>query len=123
MKKYRTVIAYKEYFEDFLKLQTPKVQAKILQILRILESVELIPRNYLKHLAGTNGLFEIRVGFGGNIFRVFCFFDSGKLVVLLSGFQKKDRKTPKGEIEKAKKMMNEYYKDKEQNENENTLSA
>ena len=123
MKKYRTVIAYKEYFEDFLKLQAPKVQAKILQVLRIIESVEIIPRNYLKHLAGTNGLFEMRIVFGGNIFRVFCFFDSGKLVILLSGFQKKTQKTPKGEIEKAKKIMNEYYKEKGQNEDQDTLTT
>lgn len=111
MKKYRTVIAYKHYFEDFLDAQTPKVQAKILQIMRIIEEVEIIPKNHLKHIEGTNGLFEVRVIFGNNIFRVFCFFDNGKLVVLLSGFQKKTQKIPKNEIEKAVRLMNEYYKE------------
>lgn len=57
--KYRTVITYKEYFEEFLAIQTPKVQAKILQVLRIIEEVELVPRNHLKHIEGTNGLFEL----------------------------------------------------------------
>lgn len=111
MKKYRTLIAYKHYFEDFLDAQTPKVQAKILQIMRIIEEVEIIPKNHLKHIEGTNGLFEVRVIFGNNIFRVFCFFDNGKLVVLLSGFQKKTQKIPKNEIEKAVRLMNEYYKE------------
>lgn len=117
MKRYRTVVTYKEYFERFLEQQTPKVQTKILQILRIIEGVELVPDNYLRPIKGTNGLFEIRVIFGGNIFRVFCFFDSGKLVVLLSGFQKKTQKTPKREIEKAISLMNEYFTEKKQYEN------
>ncbi len=113
MKKYRTVITYKDFFEEFLDGQTPKVQEKILQILRITEEVEIVPKNHLKHIEGTNGLFELRVIFGGNIFRVFCFFDAGKLVVLLSGFQKKTDKTPKSEIAKAVRLMNEYYREKE----------
>lgn len=110
--KYRTVIAYKEYFENFLKAQNPKVQAKILQVLRIIEEMEIIPKNHLKHVEGTNGLFEIRAIFGSNCFRVFCFFDAGRLVILLSGFQKKNQKTPRNEIAKAVKLMNDYYKEK-----------
>lgn len=113
MKKYRTVIAYRNYFEDFLRAQQPKVQSKILQILRIIEELEIVPSNHLKHINGTNGLFELRVIFSGEIFRVFCFFDTGKLVVLLSGFQKKTQKTPKSEIDKAEKLMNEYYIEKD----------
>lgn len=113
MKKYRTVIAYRNYFEDFLLAQQPKVQSKILQILRIIEELEIVPSNHLKHINGTNGLFELRVIFSGDIFRVFCFFDTGKLVVLLSGFQKKTQKTPKSEIDKAEKLMNDYYIEKD----------
>lgn len=48
-----------------------------------------------------------------SIFRIFCFFDGNKFVVLLTGFQNKTQKTPKGEIEKAAKLMDEYYKEKE----------
>ncbi|WP_294477108.1 type II toxin-antitoxin system RelE/ParE family toxin [uncultured Bacteroides sp.] len=114
MKKYRSVITYKNYFEDFLNLQRPKVVSKILQILRIVEQVEQIPVNHLKHVEGTNGLFEIRVKFGSDIFRIFCFFDAGRLVVLLSGFQKKTQKTPPEEIKRAVKLMEEYYKEKEE---------
>ena len=72
-----------------------------------------MPKNHFKHIEGTNGLFELRISFGGDIFRVFCFFDSGKLVVLLSGFRKKTQKTPKNEIVKAVRLMNDYYFEKE----------
>jgi phage-related protein len=56
----------------------------------------------------TDGLFEIRVQQGSDIFRIFCFFDQGQLVVLANGFQKKTQKTPKQEIEKALKIKEEY---------------
>lgn len=59
-------------------------------------------------------MFEIRVQLGTYIFRVFCFFDGNKLVVLLSGFQKKTQKTPKDEIKRALKIMNDYYREKEE---------
>ena len=93
MGKFRTVIVYKEYFEDFLKEQSPKVQMKILQILRIIEEVEVIPERHLKSIKNAKGLFEIRIIFGSDIFRVFCFFDEGRLVVLLGGFRKKIAET------------------------------
>lgn len=71
--------------------------------------MDVIPDTYLKHLEGTDGLYEIRVQQGSDIFRIFCFFDEGKLVVLLNGFQKKKQKTPKPEIQKAEKLKAEYY--------------
>ncbi len=77
-----------------------------------IKTLEMIPPNYLKHLAGTNGLFEARIQLGTDIWRVFCFFDSGRLVILLNGFQKKRQKTPKNEIEKAIRLMKEYYENK-----------
>lgn len=113
IKKYRTVITYKNYFEDFLEKQGPKIVNKILQILRIIEEVERIPTTHLKYIEDTNGLFEIRIKLGSDIFRIFCFFDAGKLVVLLSGFQKKTQKTPPNEIKRAIRLMEEYYQEKE----------
>ena len=110
--KVREVITYKSYFEDFFKEQSPKVRDKIIKILDIIEQIDRIPSTYLKYIEGTNGLFEIRVQMAGNIFRIFCFFDSGKLVVLMSGFQKKTQKTPHKEINKALAIMKEYYTDK-----------
>ena len=114
--KYREVVTYKNYFEVFFREQTRKVQDKIIKVLDILENVERVPITYLKYIEGTNGLFEVRVQFGSNIFRIFCCFDGNRLVVLFSGFQKKTQKTPKKEIDRALKIMNEYYNDKNNNQ-------
>lgn len=108
--KLRTVTLYKNYFSDFLAEQRQKVKDKILWTLRIIETQQKIPTDYLKHIDGTDGLYEIRVQQGSDIFRIFCFFDEGKLVVLVNGFQKKTKKTPKSEIKKALKIKNEYEK-------------
>jgi phage-related protein len=109
MEKIREIIAYRNYFEDFLKEQPQKVQDKIFKILEAIETLERIPTRYLVLIVGTNGLYEARIQLGTNIWRVFCFFDKGKLVILLNGFQKKTQKTPKVEIEKAINLMKEYY--------------
>lgn len=110
--KSRVIIAYKDYFEKFFAAQTQKVRDKIIKVLDIIERIERIPATYLKYIEGTDGLFEIRVQLGNNIFRVFCFFDGNNLVVLLSGFQKKTQKTPNTEIKRAEKLMKEYFNDK-----------
>jgi phage-related protein len=111
-KKYRTVITYKTYFEEFLIKQKQKVREKIFWTFLLIEDVQQIPETYLKHLEGTQGLYEIRIQLANDIFRIFYFFDEGKLVVLANGFQKKTQKTPKQEITKALKIMEEYYEDK-----------
>ena len=67
-----------------------------------------MPENYLKHVEPTEGLYEVRVKLAKNIFRIFCFFDRGKLIILANGFQKKSQKTPKKEIVKALEIMEEY---------------
>ena len=69
-------------------------------------------------MEGTNGLYEARIQLASNIWRVFCFFDHGRLVILLNGFQKKTQKTPKIEIDKALRLMKQYYQEKS-NENGN----
>jgi len=98
-----------ELFLDFLTKQPTKVQNKIFKIIDAIETLERIPTNYLKQITGTNGLYEARIQLGTDIWRVFCFFDKGRLVILLNGFQKKTQKTPKNEIEKAINLMKEYY--------------
>lgn len=110
--KVREVIAYENHFEDFLRAQPTKVQDKIFKIIQAIETLERVPSNYLKSLEGTNGLYEARIQLGSSIWRVFCFFDNGKLVILLNGFQKKTQKTPKNEIDKALKLMTKYYSEK-----------
>jgi phage-related protein len=111
-KKYRTIITYKDYFENFLKEQRQKVREKILWTFLLIEEVQQVPETYLKHLEGTEGLYEIRIQLASDIFRIFCFFDEGKLVVLANGFRKKTQKTPKQEIAKALKIKEEYYESK-----------
>lgn len=107
----------KDYFDDFFKAQTQKVRDKIIKILDLIEQVERIPSTYLKYIEGTNGLFEVRVQLGNNIFRIFCFFDGNKFVILLTGFQKKTQKTPPTEIDRAIRLMNEYYEEKRKETN------
>ncbi len=108
MKILRQVIAYKRYFLDFYESQTDDVQKKIEWTLNLLRTIDRVPKKYFDHMTGTDGLFEIRVELGSNIFRIFAFFDKGNLIVLGNGFQKKTQKTPKQEIEKALKIKAEY---------------
>jgi len=110
--KVREVVEFENHFSEFLKKQPVKVQNKIFKIIEAIETLERVPSNYLKMLVGTNGLYEARIQLGSDIWRVFCFFDNGKLVILLNGFTKKTQKTPKNEIEKALHLMQKYYDSK-----------
>ena len=111
-KKVRQVVAYGNYFEDLLKKQPTKVQDKIYKVIEIIETYERVPSNYLKSLTGNPGLYEARIKLGSNIWRVFCFFDKGKLVILLNGYLKKSDKTDKQEINKANNLMKHYFNEK-----------
>ena len=102
MEKVREVVAYKDYFINFLKNQPEKVQNKIYKVIEIIETFERVPETYLKQIKGTKGLYEARIRIGKNIWRVFCFFDKGRLVILLTGFQKKTQKTQKRRLKKLK---------------------
>ncbi len=108
----REIIVYGDEFWEFYSKQTQKVKLKIDWTIGVVKDLERVPEQYLKHIEGTD-LYEIRVILGSNIFRIFCFFDKGKLVVLLNGFQKKTQKTPKREIEKALNLKRQYYEDQE----------
>ena len=72
-----------------------------------------IPSKFFEHITGTDRLYEIRIEFESNIYRIFCCFDKGNIVVLFNGFQKKSQKTPKSEIDKALKIKKEYFKIKD----------
>ena len=109
----RVVIFYKKYFQEFYAVQTPQVRKKIAQTLVWMQEVDRLPISILRTIEAVKGLYEIRVESGGNIFRIFCCFDRGNLVVLFNAFQKKTQKTPQKEIEKAKRLMTEYFNDNE----------
>ncbi len=97
---------------EFYSAQNLKFQQKIDFVLDMIQKIEIVPAKFLKHIEGTKGLYEIRISSGNNIARIFCFFDKGKLMILLQGFIKKKQKTPKHEIEMALKLMGEYYEEK-----------
>ena len=110
--KYRKIAFFKNYFQEFFDKQSKKVKAKIVWTFELVEDLQRVPETYLKHIESTDGLYEIRVQLGSDIFRIFCFFDQGQLVILVNGFQKKTQKTPKKEIELALKIKAEYENEK-----------
>ena len=115
--KVRKIVEFEDHFSSFLKEQPEKVQNKIYKVIEAIETLERIPSNYLKFIQGTKGLYEARIQLGNNIWRVFCFFDNDRLVILLNGFVKKTQKTPNREIKKAQVLMFNYYESKKKNEN------
>lgn len=115
MEKERTIIFYKHYFEDFFETLNPRVKDKIIWTFELIEDLPVVPETYLKHLEGSDGLYEIRVQHGSDIFRIFCFFNMGQSVVILHGFQKKTQKTPRKEIEQALRIKAAYEHEKKEN--------
>lgn len=114
MKCKRTFKIYGTYFWDFYNDLPLTVQKKIIYVLECVKVEEVIPTKFFKPIKTVKGLYEIRIEVHSNIYRVFCCFDEGLLIILFNGFQKKSQKTPQGEIEKAKKLMNDYWRTKEE---------
>lgn len=108
----RRIKVFKTYYKEFYLAQTPDVRAKIDYVIELIKQVEKIPQTFFKQIEGVPGLFEIRVEYAGNIYRIFCCNDNGYLVILFNGFQKKSQKTPPDEIKKAKFIMKEYFNSK-----------
>jgi len=108
----RAILFYGNYFLDFYHRQEDKTKLKIDFVLDLIKNVEKVPVRFLKHLEGTDGLFEIKIITSLKSIRIFCCFDEGKLIILLNCFIKKTDKTPKNELEKAIKLKEEYFKTK-----------
>ena len=115
METKRELFFFKDYFKNFYDEQKPKVKKKIIWTLKVIEELDRIPEVYFKHLENTDGLYEIRVQNGSDIFRIFCFFDISSIVVIGHGFQKKTQKTPQSELDQAEKIKKEYYEEKKLN--------
>jgi phage-related protein len=109
----RKVIVFGSYFWEFYYDLNEKTQNKVDWVLSLVQTLEIIPEKFFKSIEGENNLYEIRVKSGRNLYRIFCFFDKGKLVVVLNAFQKKTKKTPKNKIDKAKKIKERYYYEKQ----------
>lgn len=112
-KNFRNIFYYKNYYLDFFNTLDYEVIQKFNWTLKLISTVDRVPVKYFKHIEDSTGLFEIRVESGGNIYRVFSFFDKGQLIILINGFQKKSQKTPTREIEKAEKLKKQYFDEKD----------
>lgn len=108
----RIIEFYENHFLDFYKVQDEKIKSKIKNVIELIKQVDRVPEKFLKHLSGTDGIYEIRIEYQSNIYRIFCCFDKGNLVILFNAFQKKSQKTPGKELDKAVRLKNEYFKNK-----------
>lgn len=119
MEQNREIIFYENHFEDFFESLDSDLQNKIDEILYLITVIKQIPKKFFDSITGVKGLFEIRIEFKSNIYRIFCCFDKGNVVILFNGFQKKTQKTPVKEISKAELLMEKYFKEQKNIENGN----
>ena len=109
----RNIYYYKNYYLNFFESLDYETKKKFNWTLKLISTLDKVPVKYFRHIKNSTGLFEIRVEFRSNIYRVFSFFDEGQLIILVNGFQKKSQKTPKKEIEKAEKLKKQYFDEKD----------
>ena len=107
----RKIKTYGGYFERFIELLLPKELKKLNYIISLLETSDRVPIKFIKYIR--DGLYELRMEYDSNIYRVFFIFDKDCIVVLFNGFQKKTQRTPNNEIEQAIKIKEAYYADKQ----------
>lgn len=115
MSKIRNIKIYKDYFKEFYLAQPNDVRKKINYSLWMVENQHIIPAKFFKYISGSDGIYEVRAEYNGNIYRVFCCMDEGNIVVLFHGFQKKTQKTPHAQIKRAEELKREYLKSKGEN--------
>lgn len=119
MESIREIVFYKDYFDHFFEPLTDKVKNKIDEVLFMITILERVPTKFFKNIEGIKGLFEIRIEYESNIYRIFCCFDKGNLVVLFNGFHKKTQKTPTKELYRAERIMQEYFNEQKEDKNGN----
>jgi phage-related protein len=108
----RKLYLYEDRFMNWYLQLDKKVQEKIDWVFELVKTVPVIPQKYFRHLENADGLYEIRVEYESNIYRIFCFFDEGNLIILINAFQKKTPKTPRSEIALATKLKKQYFSNK-----------
>lgn len=108
----RKIIAFGNYYHEFMKSLNDKERLKVHYVLSLLQTEDRLPVKFIKIIR--EGLYELRISWNGNIYRLFFIFDDGQIVVLFNGFNKKTQKTPISEINKALKIKEEYYASKKQ---------
>jgi phage-related protein len=108
----REIFYYEDHYLKFFNTLKPEVQKKFNWTLQLIATIDWVPKKYFEYITNSNGIFEVRVEVGSDIYRVFSFFDKGNLIILINGFQKKTQKTPKSEIELAEKLKQQYFDEK-----------
>lgn len=103
----KKIIAYKEYFNEFIKKLTSAEQQKLRRVLGLLKTEDRMPSHYVKYIR--DGVYELRVTCPNTELRVFFIYDGNTIVVLFNAFKKKTQKAPESEIKKAIKLKDEYY--------------
>ena len=106
----KKIVAYKHYFADFIATLSKAESNKIQYVLDLLKLENRVPRHYIKFIR--DGVYELRVSYGNNEFRIFFIYDGEFIVVLFNAFRKKTQKTPDSEIKKAVRLKKEYYETK-----------
>lgn len=96
--------------QGFLDPLPGKVAQKVTWVLKLIEDLDTVPTTYFKKLVGTEEIWECRIAFGSNTYRIFCFFEGNSVIVLTHGFMKKSQKTPKTEIEKTEAYRRDFLK-------------
>ena len=114
----RQLVVFEDNFKEFRKTLDKEALKKLYQVLTLIMKVKVVPIRFLKAIKGRKGLYEIRSEYEGNIYRVFCCFDEGSLVILFNGFQKKTQKTPIEQLDKAETLMKKYFEQKRNKKNE-----
>lgn len=112
----KQVYYYKNYYLDFFQSLNSDVKKNFNRTIKLIATIESVPVKFLKHIENTDGLYEVRVEVETDMYRVFCFFDKGKLIILINGFRKKSKRTSIREIELAERIKKNYFYEKERNE-------
>lgn len=105
----RHIVVFEDHFKVFRQTISRDALKKVYHVLTLIMTVETIPERFFKAVKERKGLYEIRVDYEGNIYRIFCCFDAGNLIILFNGFQKKTQKTPTEQLDKAEALMKEYF--------------
>lgn len=106
----KKVIAYKHYFKDFMESLQRDEQLKVKRALTLFSTEDKIPRHFIENMG--EGLYQLRITLLKREARLFFIYDGNTLVVVFNCFIKKQNKTPKQEIEKAKRLIKDYYENK-----------
>lgn len=114
MNKIREIKFYKNYFKEFYISLTENARKKLGYSLWMVETQRMVPKKFFSYIENSDGIYEVRAEYEGNIYRVFCCLDKGNLVVLFHGFQKKTQKTPRNQIKRAEELKKEYIRSKEE---------